>query len=84
MNNKLNIYLFFNQQYKHLHKNHLLLQYQKDINNENIVKDFKDFKNKYPHFNFEFYDKINDLNLKDEKKIILHWLNYGLYNHLIS
>ena len=83
MNNKLNIYLLFNQEYKHLNKNHLLLQYKKNLNNENIIKDFNDFKNKYPNFNYDFYDTINNLNMNDEKKLILHWINYGIYNHLI-
>ena len=82
--NQLYIYLFFNQQYKHLNKNNLLLQYKKDINNPTIIKNFDDFKNKYPDFDHYFYDNLNKLELKDEKKIILHWLNYGVFNHFIS
>lgn len=79
----LNTYLFFNPKYKNLSKNHLIFQYKKDLNNSDVIKSFEDFKNKYPDFDIKFYKNINNLNFDNDKKIILHWLNYGLFNNLI-
>lgn len=77
-------YLLFNPQYNKLNKNQLKLQYKKDVNNDNIIKSFEDFKNKYPDFNFEFYKKVYDLENKNYKDTLIHWINYGMYNNLIN
>lgn len=77
-------YLFFNPKYKNLSKNLLLLQYKKDYNNEDIIKNFQDFYKKYPNFNSKFYNELYDLKFNDKKKIILHWLNFGIYNNYLS
>ena len=80
----LNTYLFFNPKYRKLSKNLLFFQYKKDYNNDNIIKTFDDFYNKYPNFEPYFYMRANNLNLNDNKKLILHWLNYGIFNNFIS
>lgn len=80
----LNTYLFFNPKYRKLSKNLLFFQYKKDYNNNDIIKTFDDFYNKYPDFKPYFYMKANNLNLNDDKKLILHWLHYGIFNNFIS
>lgn len=82
--NVLNTYLFFNIKYKSLNRNQLLLQYKKDLCDDKIIKTYDDFTIKYPNFDPDFYNKANNLNLKSNKDIIQHWINYGVYNNYIE
>ena len=82
---KLKEYLFFNPQYGNLSKNQLLFQYKKDQDNSNIIKSFSEFKKKYPNFNVSFYKNCySDLKEKDTRSLLIHWLQYGVYNNYIT
>ena len=78
-------YLFFNPKYNVLNKNQLLFQYKEDLKDTKIIKSFKDFKTKYPYFDSYFYrNAYQNLKNKSDKELIIHWINYGVYNNYIS
>ena len=81
----LKAYLFFNCKYNNLNRNQLLLQYKADLRDTTILKSFKDFKIKYPYFDSHFYkNAYEELKDKNDKELIIHWINYGVYNNYIS
>ena len=81
----LKAYLFFNCKYNNLNRNQLLLQYKADLKDPKILKSFKDFKIKYPYFDSYFYkNAYEELKDKNDKELIIHWINYGVYNNYIS
>ena len=83
--NTLKNYAFFNHQYKGLSKNQLMFQYQKDKKNPLIICSFEEFKEKYPHFDIEFYkNAYQDLKNKNNKELIHHWVHFGIFNNYIS
>ena len=83
--NILKNYMFFNNQYKGLSKNQLMFQYQKDKKNPSIICSFKEFKEKYPHFDIDFYkNAYDDLKNKNNKELIQHWIHFGVFNNYIS
>ena len=62
-----------------------MFQYKKDHDNSNIIKSFSELKKKYPNFNVSFYKNCySDLKEKDTRSLLIHWLQYGVYNNHIT